>query len=139
MESKKKNDTTEIIHKTEVDSHNRANKPMVRWCCSVTRSCLTLCDPTDCSTPGSSVLHCILEFAQIPVHRVSHAIQPSHPLSLPFPFAFNLSQQQQGSRVFSDKSTLDIRCPKYCSFSFGVSPSSEYSGLISFRIDWCFL
>ena len=68
------------------------NKPMI-CCCSVTKSCLTLCDPTDCSTPGSSVLHYLLEFAQIHVHRVNDAIQPSHPLSSPSP-ALSLSQHQ---------------------------------------------
>ena len=62
-------------------------------CCrSVARSCPALCDPMDCSMPGSSVLHCFLEFVQIHVHWVSDAIQPSYPLSSPSPPAFNLSQ-----------------------------------------------
>ena len=60
-------------------------------CCWVAKSCLALCDPMDCSIPGSSVLHYLLELAQIHVHWVSNAIQPSHPLSSPSPFAFNLS------------------------------------------------
>ena len=60
---------------------------------SVAQSCLTLSDPMDCSTPGSSVYHHLLELAQTHVHRVSDAIQPSHPLSSPSP-AFNLSQHQ---------------------------------------------
>ena len=62
-------------------------------CCSVTKSCLTLCNPMDCSTPGLPVHHQLLELAQTHVHWVSDAIQPSHPLSSPSP-AFNLSQHQ---------------------------------------------
>ena len=102
-------------------------------CCLVTQLCLTLCSPMDCSMPGFPVLHHLPELAQTHVHWVSDAIQPSHPLSSPFPLAFNLSQHQ----VFSSESALCIRWPKYWSFSFSVSPSNEYSRLISFRIDWC--
>ena len=58
------------------------------------KSCLTLCNPMDCSTPGFPVLHCLPEFAQTHVHRVSDTIQPSHPLSSPFPPTLNLSQHQ---------------------------------------------
>ena len=61
---------------------------------SVAQSCLTLCSPMDCSTPGFPVLHQLLEFTQTHVHWVSDAIQPSHPLSSPFPPAFSLSQHQ---------------------------------------------
>ena len=60
----------------------------------VTQSCLTLCDPMDCSMPGLPVHHQLLEFTQTHVHCVGDAIQPSHPLSSPFPSAFNLSQHQ---------------------------------------------
>ena len=60
------------------------------------------------------------------------SVQPSHPLSSPSPPAFNLSQHQD----FSSESVLHIRWPKYWSFSFSISPSNDYSGLISFRIDW---
>ena len=82
------------------------------------------------SMPGSSVFHCLPEFAQIHVHGVSDAIQPSCPLSsLLLPPSFFLS-----IRVFSNESALCIRWPKYWSFS--ISPSNEYSGLISFGIDW---
>ena len=63
-------------------------------CCSVTMSCPTLCDPMDCSTPGSSVLHYIPEYAQILVHWVSDAIYTYHPLLPSSPFAFNFSQHQ---------------------------------------------
>ena len=62
--------------------------------CSVSQSCPTLCDPTDCSTPGLPVHHQLLEFTQTHVHWVSDAIQPSHPLSPPSPPTFNLSQHQ---------------------------------------------
>ena len=61
-------------------------------CCSVTQSCLTLCSPMDCSTPGFPVRHHLPEFAQTYVHLVGDAIQPSHPLLSPSPPAFSLSQ-----------------------------------------------
>ena len=85
----------------------------------------------DCSTPGFPVHHQLPEFAQNHVHQVGDAIQPSHPLSFPSPSAFNPS-----IRVFSNESVLHIRWPKYWSFNFSISPSNEYSGLISFRLDW---
>ena len=99
---------------------------------SVTQSCLTLCDPMDCSTPGFLVHHQLPEFTQTHVHWVGDAIQPSHPLSSPSPPAFNLSQHQG---LFNE-SVFRIRWPKYWSFSFNISPSDEYSGLVSFRMDW---
>ena len=70
---------------------------------SVTQLCLTLCDPMDCSTPGLPVHHQFPEFTQTHVHGVGDAIQPSHPLSSPFPPAFNLSQHQsfQMSQLFA--------------------------------------
>ena len=86
----------------------------------------------DCNTPGFPVHHQVLELAQTHGHCVNDAIQPSHPLSSPFPPAFNFSQH----RVFSNESALCIRLPKCWNFSFSISPSNEYSGLISFRIDW---
>ena len=63
-------------------------------CCSVSKSCLTICDPMNCSMPGFPVLHYLLEFAQTHVHWVSDAIRPSHPLFPPSPPVFNLSQHQ---------------------------------------------
>ena len=104
---------------------------MLCFCCSVAQSCPTLCDPMDCNTPGFPVLHYLTEFALTHVHWVSGANQPSHPLS-PSSLTLNHSQHQglfQGVRVH-------IRWPDYWSFSFSISPSNEYSGLISFRIDW---
>ena len=100
---------------------------------SVAQSCLTLYEPMDCSTPGFPVCHQLPEFAQTYVHQVSDAIQPSHPLSSHSPPAFKLSQHQ----VFSNESVFCTRWPKYWSFNFSISPSNEYSGLISFKID-CF-
>ena len=76
---------------------------------SVAQSCLTLCDPMDCSTPGLPVHHQLLEFTQTHVHRVCDTIQLSYPLSFPSPPAFNLSQH----RVFSNWSFLCVRWPKY--------------------------
>ena len=104
-------------------------------CHSITQSCPTLCDPMDCSTPGFSVLHQLPELAQTHVHWVGDAIQPFHPLSSPFPPAFSLCQHQ-GSSISISESTLHIRWPNYWSFSLSIGPSSEYSELISFRIDW---
>ena len=105
--------------------------PQIR---SVTQSCPTLCDPMDCSTPGFPVHHQLPELAETHVHQVGDAIQPSHPLPSPSPPALNLPS----IRVFSNESALHIRWPKYRSFSFSISPSNEYSGLISFKIDWFF-
>ena len=98
-------------------------------CCSVSQSCLTLCNPMDCSTPGFPVLHHLPELEQNHVHWVGDGIQPSYPLSSPSPPAYTLSQNQGLFQWFSS-------LPKYWSFSFSISPSKEYSGLISFRIDW---
>ena len=94
--------------------------------------CLTLCDPMNCSTLGLPVHHQLLKFTQTHAHRVSDAIQPSHPLLFPSPPALNPSQHQG---LFWNKSTLCMRWPKYWSFSFSISPSNE-PGLISFRMDW---
>ena len=99
-------------------------------CCSVTQFCPALCDPMDCSMPGFPVLHYLLEFAQTHMHWVDDAIQPStvcHPLLL-LPSIF------PSIRVFPSESVLLIRWPKYWSFSFSISPSNEYSGLISFKM-----
>ena len=94
--------------------------------------CLTLCDPTDCGTPGFSVRHQLPKFAQTYVHQVSDAIQPSYPQR---PLLL-LSSIFPSIRVLSSESVLRIRWPKYWSFIFSISPSNEYSRLISFKIDW---
>ena len=105
---------------------------------SVAHSCPTLSDCMDCSMPGFPVHNQLLEqtnlpeFAQTHDHQVSDAIQPSHPLSSPLflPSIF------PSLRVFSNESVLHISWPKYWNISFNISPSNEYLGLISFRIDW---
>ena len=101
-------------------------------CCSVAQSCLNLCDPMDCSTPG------FLSFTiGQTLHRLMsiEAVMPSSHLILCRPLLL-LPPIPPSIRVFSNQSTLRIRWPKYWSFSFSISPSNEYSGLISFRIDW---
>ena len=105
---------------------------LVFCCCQVTKSWLTLCDPMDCSNPCFPVSHQLLEFAQVHVHLIGDTIQPSHPLQPSSSFAFKFSQNQ----VFSNELPVCITWPKYWSFSFSISPSNEYSGLISLRIDW---
>jgi len=82
--------------------------------------------------PGFPVYHQLWELAQTHVHRVGDAIQPSHPLPSPSP----LLSIFPSIRVFSNESALHIMWPKYWNFSFSISPFNEYSGLISFRIDW---
>ena len=101
-----------------------------KQCCSVAQSCLTLCDPMDCSSPGFPV-HQQLLLKLMSIESVmppNHLILCHHLLLLPSIFP--------SIRVFSNKSVLYIRWPKYWSFSFSISPSNEYSGLIYFRIDW---
>ena len=122
---------------------------LVQWVCALTAgwaatsvlkfssvrsfSHVQFCDPMDCSMPGLPVHHQILDLAQTHVHRVgmsSNYLILCHPLLLP--------SNVPSIRVFSNESVLCIRWPKYWSFSFSfsISPSSEYSGLISYRIDW---
>ena len=99
---------------------------------SVAQLCPTLCNSMDCSTPGLPVRHQLLELTQNHVPWVGDAIQPSPILSCPSPPIFNLSQHQD----LSNESPLHHRWPKYWSFSLSISPSNEYSGLLSFRMDW---
>ena len=98
---------------------------------SVAQSCLTLCT-TNRSTPGLPIHHQLPESTHTHIYWVDDAIEPSHPLLSLSPLTFN----RPSIRVFSDESTLLIRWPKYWSFSFSISPFNEYSGLISFRMDW---
>ena len=98
----------------------------------VTQSCPTLYDPMDCSTPGFlSITHSqtLLKLMSIESVMPSNHLILCHPLLLPPSIFPNI-------RVFSNESALHIRWPKYWSFSFNISPSNEYSGLISFRMDW---
>ena len=101
-------------------------------CCSVAPSCLTLCDPMDCSMPGLPVPHHLPEFTQVHVHCIGDAIQPSHLLKPSSPSAIDLSQDQGLFQWV----VVQIRWPKYWCFTFSISPSSEYSGLISLKINW---
>ena len=92
----------------------------------------SLCNPTNCIIPGPPVHHNLPEFTQIHVHQLGDAIQPSHPLSSSSP----PGPIPPSIRVFTNESTLHMRWPMYCSFSFSISPSNEHPGLISFRMDW---
>ena len=98
---------------------------------SVVQFCLTLCNPMDCCTPGLPDHHQLPEFTQTHIHQV---MMPSNHLILSRPL-FPLPPIFPSIRVFSSESVLHIRWPEYWSFSFSISPSNEYSGLISLRID----
>ena len=98
----------------------------------VPQSCLTACDPADCSIPGLPVhqqLRCLLKLMSIESVMPSNHLILCRPLLLP-PSIF------PRIRLFSNESVLRIRWQKYWRFSFSISPSNEYSGLISFRLDW---
>ena len=98
---------------------------------SVTQSCLTLCDPMNRSTPGLPVItntRSLLKLISIESVMPSNHLILCHPLLQPSNFL--------SIRFFSNESVLHIRWPKYWSFSFSISPSNEYSGLISFRMGW---
>ena len=99
---------------------------------SVAQSCQTLCDPMDCSIPGFPVHHQLLSLLKL---MSIESVMPSNHLILCHPLLLLLSIFPS-IRVFSSESVLCIRWPKYWSFSFSISPSNEYSGLISFRMDW---
>ena len=93
------------------------------------QSCPTLCDPMDCSTPGSLVLHHLSELAQTPLSQWCHPTTSSCRPLLLLPSIF------PSFKVFSSESALRIRWPQYWGFSFSISPSNEFSGLVSFTID----
>ena len=120
---------------------NREMKPKAESCSSVqfssvTQLCPTLCDPMDCSTPGFTPgfpVH--LQFPELTQNHVHQVVIPSNHRILCGPLLL-LSSIFASTRVFSNESALCIRWPKYWSFSFSISPSNEYSGLISFRSDW---
>jgi len=105
---------------------------MLQSVSSVVQSCLTLCDPMDCSTPGFPVHHQLSELAQTHVHWVGDVIQPSHPLSFPSPPVFNISQHQDLFRWVSSSHQV----AKVLEFQLQHQSFHAYSGLISFRIDW---
>ena len=99
---------------------------------SVTQSCLTLCDPMDCSTQASLSITNSWSLLKL---MSTESVMPSNHLILCHPLIL-LPSIFPSIRVFSNESVLHIRWPKYWSFSFSINPSNEYSGLISFRMDW---
>ena len=99
---------------------------------SVTQSCPTLCNPMDCSTPGLPVHHQLPEFTQTQVHRVSDAIQPSHPLPSPSPPALNLSQHQGLFQWVSSSHQV----AKVLEFQFQHQSFHWTLRTDSFRMDW---
>ena len=102
---------------------------LVAW--SLSRVRLFATPWTACSTPGFPVFHSLWSLLRLmSIESMMPSIQPSHPLSTPSPSALNLSQH----RVFYNEPALPVRWPKYRRFSFSISPSNEYSGLISFSI-----
>ena len=103
------------------------NSEYITCCCSVTKSCPSLCNPMDCSTPGFPVLHCLLSLLKLML------VMPSSHLILCRPVLL-LPSVIPSIRVFSNESVLHVRWPKYQSFS--ISPCNKYSREISFRIDW---
>ena len=119
-------------------SHGSRNQIQGFWTqlSSVAQSCLTLCGPVDHSTPGLPVHYQFLEFTQTHVHAVGvQSVMPSNHL-IPCRPLLLLPSIFPSIRVFSNESALHIKWPKYWSFSFSISPSNEYSGLIFFRMDW---
>ena len=100
--------------------------------CSVAQSCLPLCNPMDCSTPGS--LSFTFSWSLLKLMSIELVMPSNHLILCHRPFL--LSSVFPSIRVFFSESALHFRWPKYWSFSFSVSPSNEYSGLIPFRIDW---
>ena len=101
-------------------------------CCSVAQLCLTLCNPMNCNTPD--FLYFTVSWSFLRLMSIE-SVMPSNHLILCCPLLL-LPLVFPSNRVFSNESALRIRCPKDWSFSFSISPSSEYSGLISLRIDW---
>ena len=103
---------------------------------SVTQSCLTLCDPMDCSTPGLPVHHQLPDSTQTHLYQVGDAIQPSHPLSSSVILFSSRPQSFPASGSFPMSQLFASGGQSIGVFSFNISPSNEHSGLISFRADW---
>ena len=127
-----------IVRESIKKNYPKLRNKTKRWLSSVQLSsvaqlCPTLCDPMNRSTPGLPVHHQLLESTQTHVHWVM--VMPSNHLILCHPLLL-LPSIFPSTRVFSNESVLHIRWPKYWSFSFSISPSNEYLGLIFFRIDW---
>ena len=122
-----------IIMEAKASSREECGKV---WCVCVfivvVSQSSPLCDPMDCSTPGFPVLHYLPEFGQT---HVIESVMPANHLVLCCPLLL-LSSIFPSIRVFSNESTLLIKWLKYWNFSLSISPSNEYSGLVSFRMDW---
>ena len=103
---------------------------------SVAQSCLTLCDPMDCSTPGLPVHHQLPDSTQTHLYQVGDAIQPSHPLSSSVILFSSRPQSFPASGSFPMSQLFASGGQSIGVFSFNISPSNEHSGLISFRADW---
>ena len=100
-------------------------------CCSFPKPCPTLCDPMDCSTPGFPSFTLSSSLLKL---MSTESVMPSNHLILCQPFSFCL--QSFPVSVFSSELACHLSWPKYGNFGFSISPSNEYSGFISFRIDW---
>ena len=122
--------TCELFRNSKIKTTSHGSSYCI--CCSVAKLCPTPCDHRDWSTPAFPVLHYLLQFSQTHVHGVDDAIRPSHPPSPPSPSALSHSQDQ-GLFQWVDSSH---QVANFWSFSFSISPFSEYSGFIFFRIDW---
>ena len=118
-----------LVLKVQRCKDQQCRHPLRACCCSVAQSCLTLYNPVDCSTPGLPISRRLLKLMSIESVMPSNHLILCHPLLL-LPSIF------PSIRVFSNEAALHIRRPKYWSFSISISPSKEYSGLISFRMDW---
>ena len=105
----------------------------ISCCCSIAKSCLTLCYPMGSSIPGFPVLHYFLEYCSLKL-TLTVSVMPFYHIILCCPLLL-LPSILPSVRGFSNELAVSIRWLKYWSFSFSISPSNEYSGLISFRID----
>ena len=129
---------SELVHRwarqQDVSLWDQGSESCTLWvcCCSVAQFCPTLCNPMDCSRPGFPVFHHLLEIDQTHVHWVGDAIQPSRPLWSPSLPSLNLSQHQDLFQWVNSSHQM----AKTLEFQLHISPSNEYLGLISFRIDW---
>ena len=122
---------SKLLGEISITSDVQMTTPL--WQDQISRSVVSdFCDPMNHSTPGFPVHHQLPEFTQTLIHRVSDAIQPSHPLSSPSP----PTRIPPRIRIFSNELALRMRWLKYWSFNFSISPSKEHPGLISFRMDW---
>ena len=127
------NRRSHIIERVGLQINSQFSEMKLQFSCSAMSDSLS--DPMDCSTPGLPVPHHLPELAQT---HVFQSVMPSNHLMLCHPFLFPPSIFPS-IRVFSNESVVLIRWPNYWSFSFSISPSNEYSGLISFRMGWLYL